>query len=148
MPEKAKRALSSVNQWVRGRDPRRQREKAGVASVASRTRRATVAGGPRVRIHLPPAESQQTFGSARERLDFDRRLKVGEIGQAGEYNFAGRYQQSPAPLGGGLVNAEWFVFRANEPTAHRTYAHYILTQGALGSPLAPGRPALTGVSGF
>jgi phage terminase large subunit-like protein len=26
----------------------------------------------------------------------------------GEYNFAGRYQQSPAPLGGGLVKAEWF----------------------------------------
>ena len=36
----------------------------------------------------------------------------------------------PGPLGGGLVNAEWFVFRANEPTAHRTYSHYILTQGA------------------
>lgn len=32
----------------------------------------------------------------------------------GEYNFAGQYQQSPAPLGGGLVKAEWFVFRANE----------------------------------
>jgi predicted phage terminase large subunit-like protein len=26
----------------------------------------------------------------------------------GEYNFAGQYQQSPAPLGGGLVKAEWF----------------------------------------
>ena len=26
----------------------------------------------------------------------------------GEYNFAGQYQQSPAPLGGGLVRAEWF----------------------------------------
>src|SRR5215472_10094519 len=26
----------------------------------------------------------------------------------GEYNFAGRYQQAPAPLGGGLVKAEWF----------------------------------------
>jgi len=25
-----------------------------------------------------------------------------------EYNFAGQYQQSPAPLGGGLVKAEWF----------------------------------------
>jgi predicted phage terminase large subunit-like protein len=25
----------------------------------------------------------------------------------GEYNFAGQYQQSPAPLGGGLVKAEW-----------------------------------------
>jgi predicted phage terminase large subunit-like protein len=26
----------------------------------------------------------------------------------GEYNFAGQYQQSPAPLGGGLVKAAWF----------------------------------------
>ena len=26
----------------------------------------------------------------------------------GESNFAGQYQQSPAPLGGGLVKAEWF----------------------------------------
>src|SRR3984893_8010179 len=26
----------------------------------------------------------------------------------GEYNFAGQYQQSPAPLDGGLVKAEWF----------------------------------------
>ena len=26
----------------------------------------------------------------------------------GDYNFAGQYQQSPAPLGGGLVKAEWF----------------------------------------
>src|SRR4029077_8246452 len=26
----------------------------------------------------------------------------------GEYNFAGQYQQPPAPLGGGLVKAEWF----------------------------------------
>src|SRR5439155_26998033 len=26
----------------------------------------------------------------------------------GEYNSAGQYQQTPAPLGGGLVKAEWF----------------------------------------
>jgi predicted phage terminase large subunit-like protein len=26
----------------------------------------------------------------------------------GDYNFAGQYQQSPAPLGGGLVKREWF----------------------------------------
>ncbi|HXN00205.1 MAG TPA: phage terminase large subunit [Candidatus Dormibacteraeota bacterium] len=26
----------------------------------------------------------------------------------GEYNFAGQYQQLPAPLGGGLVRADWF----------------------------------------
>jgi predicted phage terminase large subunit-like protein len=33
----------------------------------------------------------------------------------GQYNFAGQYQQSPAPLGGGLVNAEWFKsYRDNE----------------------------------
>lgn len=27
----------------------------------------------------------------------------------GEYNFAGQYQQTPAPRGGGLVKAEWFT---------------------------------------
>jgi hypothetical protein len=26
----------------------------------------------------------------------------------GEYNFAGQYQQAPAPLGGGMVKAAWF----------------------------------------
>jgi predicted phage terminase large subunit-like protein len=28
----------------------------------------------------------------------------------GEYNFAGQYQQSPSPLGGGMVKAEWFKY--------------------------------------
>jgi predicted phage terminase large subunit-like protein len=33
----------------------------------------------------------------------------------GEYNFAGQYQQSPAPLGGGLVTAGWFrSYRCDE----------------------------------
>ncbi len=33
----------------------------------------------------------------------------------GEYNFAGQYQQVPAPLGGGLVKAAWFKrYRAEE----------------------------------
>src|SRR6201987_129402 len=33
----------------------------------------------------------------------------------GEYNFAGQYQQSPAPLGGGLVKVKWFKrYRENE----------------------------------
>jgi predicted phage terminase large subunit-like protein len=27
----------------------------------------------------------------------------------GEYNFAGQYQQQPAPLGGGMVKKEWFL---------------------------------------
>jgi len=26
----------------------------------------------------------------------------------GEYNFAGQYQQAPAPLGGGMIKADWF----------------------------------------
>jgi len=33
----------------------------------------------------------------------------------GEYNFAGQYQQSPAPLGGGLVKVGWFKrYRENQ----------------------------------
>ena len=33
----------------------------------------------------------------------------------GEYNFAGQYQQTPAPLGGGMVKAEWFKrYRENK----------------------------------
>jgi predicted phage terminase large subunit-like protein len=40
----------------------------------------------------------------------------------GEYNFAGQYQQSPAPAGGGLVKAEWFrrYSPAERPTQCRT----------------------------
>ncbi|MFL6387936.1 MAG: phage terminase large subunit [Terriglobales bacterium] len=34
----------------------------------------------------------------------------------GEYNFAGQYQQSPAPLGGGLVKAGWFKTYTELPT--------------------------------
>lgn len=35
----------------------------------------------------------------------------------GHYNFAGQYQQEPAPLGGGMVKAEWFkrYVRGEEP---------------------------------
>jgi predicted phage terminase large subunit-like protein len=37
----------------------------------------------------------------------------------GEYNFAGQYQQSPAPLGGGLVKSHWFKrYRENERPEH------------------------------
>jgi predicted phage terminase large subunit-like protein len=33
----------------------------------------------------------------------------------GEYNFAGQYQQAPAPLGGGIVKAGWFkTYASNE----------------------------------
>jgi predicted phage terminase large subunit-like protein len=42
----------------------------------------------------PERESEETLGHLRRTL--------------GEYNFAGQYQQRPAPLGGGLVKADWF----------------------------------------
>jgi predicted phage terminase large subunit-like protein len=49
--------------------------------------------------------------SDREPLDTLDRIRR----TIGEYNFAGQYQQSPAPLGGGLVKAEWFKrYRENE----------------------------------
>ena len=38
----------------------------------------------------------------------------------GEYNLAGQYQQSPAPLGGGLVKAHWFK-RHNEKNLPETF---------------------------
>ena len=33
----------------------------------------------------------------------------------GEYHFAGQYQQSPAPLGGGIIKARWFKYYAERP---------------------------------
>jgi predicted phage terminase large subunit-like protein len=48
---------------------------------------------------------------AREPLDTLDRIRR----TIGEYNFAGQYQQSPAPLGGGLVKVDWFKrYRENE----------------------------------
>src|SRR5438105_1439287 len=45
----------------------------------------------------------------------DRQSFFTNAAAIGEYNFAGQYQQSPAPLGGGLVKAEWFKrYRENE----------------------------------
>jgi len=40
----------------------------------------------------------------REPLEVLQRIREA----LGEYNFAGQYQQPPAPLGGGMVKAEWF----------------------------------------
>jgi predicted phage terminase large subunit-like protein len=37
----------------------------------------------------------------------------------GEYNFAGQYQQSPAPLGGGLVKEAWFKRYSEKERAER-----------------------------
>jgi predicted phage terminase large subunit-like protein len=41
---------------------------------------------------------------AREPIETIERIRS----TLGEYNFAGQYQQSPAPLGGGMVKREWF----------------------------------------
>jgi predicted phage terminase large subunit-like protein len=42
----------------------------------------------------PARESRRTLANIRRTI--------------GEYNFAGQYQQAPAPAGGGLINREWF----------------------------------------
>jgi predicted phage terminase large subunit-like protein len=62
----------------------------------------------RIETILGPLTFMRRRGEAlhpeREPLDtLDRILHT-----IGEYNFAGQYQQSPAPLGGGLVKEEWF----------------------------------------
>jgi predicted phage terminase large subunit-like protein len=50
----------------------------------------------------------------RESLEMLARMR--EI--QGEYNFAGQYQQAPAPLGGGLIKVEWFktYITADQPS--------------------------------
>jgi predicted phage terminase large subunit-like protein len=58
-----------------------------------------------------PAPSRWALHPDREPLETLDRIRR----TIGEYNFAGQYQQSPAPLGGGLVKAEWFKrYRENE----------------------------------
>ena len=46
----------------------------------------------------------EALHAAREPLDTLARIRH----TIGEYNFAGQYQQCPAPLGGGLVKEQWF----------------------------------------
>jgi predicted phage terminase large subunit-like protein len=58
-----------------------------------------------------PYGTTSFFRSAGEPLHLEREpLEVlGRIRETtGEYNFAGQYQQSPAPLGGGMVKEKWF----------------------------------------
>ena len=45
-----------------------------------------------------------------EREPLEVLAQIREI--QGEYNFAGQYQQAPAPLGGGMVKGEWLQARA------------------------------------
>ena len=52
--------------WTERRAFRRRRWRARMLGKRSLEKRCLSDGGPMVRIHLPPAESQQTFGSARD----------------------------------------------------------------------------------
>jgi len=52
----------------------------------------------------------EALHAAREPLDMLEHIRR----TIGEYNFAGQYQQMPAPLGGGLVKAAWFRHYAAE----------------------------------
>jgi predicted phage terminase large subunit-like protein len=64
-----------------------------------------------VHVIQTPYGTQRFERRAGEALHTDREpLEVlNRIREAqGEYNFSGQYQQAPAPLGGGLVKAEWF----------------------------------------
>jgi predicted phage terminase large subunit-like protein len=56
----------------------------------------------------------EALHSEREPLEILNRLREAQ----GEYNFSGQYLQAPAPLGGGLVKAEWFkVYTATDKPA-------------------------------
>jgi predicted phage terminase large subunit-like protein len=69
------------------------------------------------------AESEETYEFQTIYGRFHHQRRIGDIlhpereprdvldnlrKSMGEYNFAGQYQQSPAPLGGGMVKQEWF----------------------------------------
>ncbi len=67
-----------------------QREEHSVQTVFGPQRFRRLAG----EILHPERESEEALDRIRQTI--------------GEYNFAGQYQQAPAPLGGGLVKKEWF----------------------------------------
>src|SRR5262249_53886370 len=56
------------------------------------------------RTHIVRRDRGEALHPERETLEVLEHLRR----TLGEYNFAGQYQQQPAPLGGGLVKADWF----------------------------------------
>ncbi|MBV9859630.1 MAG: phage terminase large subunit [Alphaproteobacteria bacterium] len=64
------------------------------------THRVETALGPRSFSRAPG----ELLHPAREPIEAIAKIRR----TLGEYSFAGQYQQAPAPLGGGLVRAEWF----------------------------------------
>jgi predicted phage terminase large subunit-like protein len=68
-----------------------------------------------IQTSLGPQQFSRRIGEAlhpdRESLEILQDIRETQ----GEYNFAGQYQQAPAPLGGGMVKAGWFkTYTANE----------------------------------
>ena len=68
-----------------------------------------------IQTSLGPQQFSRRIGEAlhpdRESLEILQNIRETQ----GEYNFAGQYQQAPAPLGGGMVKAGWFkTYSQNE----------------------------------
>lgn len=63
-------------------------------------------------IQIPYAERTLTFSRRQGEALHPERESLELLAQIrtiqGEYNFAGQYQQSPSPLGGGMIKAHWF----------------------------------------
>src|SRR5207249_10196295 len=92
---------------ARGR-PRRPRARAGAMGGGVLSGDRGSRGGARDRDDLGAAALHPAAGEAlhpaREPLATLEHIRR----TIGEYNFAGQYQQSPAPLGGGMVKEAWF----------------------------------------
>jgi len=69
-------------------------------AVADETHRIDTLAGPRIFTR----RQGEALHPEREPLAILEQIRR----TIGEYNFAGQYQQAPAPLGGGLVKAAWF----------------------------------------
>lgn len=71
------------------------------------------------RYEIATASGVRTFGrKAGEALHAEREPleEIERIRRAlGSWNFAGQYQQRPAPVGGAMVKREWFKFFDSEP---------------------------------
>ena len=68
---------------------------------------------------IETATGSRTFGRRTGEALHPARMDAGEIARLrralGAWNFAGQYQQRPAPLGGGMVKREWFGWYETAP---------------------------------
>ena len=66
--------------------------------------------GPFGRVRTYSRKRGEALHPAREDLATLDKMK----GSMGSYNFAGQYQQSPAPQGGGMIQTTWFKFYTSQ----------------------------------